>query len=210
MKVLIVDDHILIRKGIRFLLEKFTDIQVVGEARDGSEAITLALKEKPDIILMDLSMPDGLDGFSAAQTILFEAEQVKIIALSTHDEEIYVRKALKHGIHGYLLKNSHSNELFDAMKAVYNGKRFYRTKVPEHQFKRLSEEEDAASVLTVREQEIVRLTSLGYTNIQIGKQLGISPKTVENHKANIMRKLGFKEKHELVKYAINNKLIDLF
>lgn len=209
MKVLIVDDHVLIRKGIRLLLEEFPDVEVVAEASDGSEAIMLAIKHEPDIILMDLSMPDGLDGFTASKTLLSEVKNSKIILLTMHDEEIYVRKALQHQIHGYLLKNSQANELYEAMQAVLRGKRFYRTKIPESQLQRLSKEEEPKSVLTKREQEIVRLTSLGYTNVQIAKQLNISPKTVENHKANIMQKLDLKDKHELIKYAIKNNFIDL-
>ncbi|MED0716579.1 response regulator transcription factor [Aeribacillus composti] len=209
MKVLIVDDHVLIRKGIRLLLEEFPDVEVVAEASDGSEAIMLAIKHEPDIILMDLSMPDGLDGFTASKTLLSEVKNSKIILLTMHDEEIYVRKALQHQIHGYLLKNSQANELYEAMQAVLRGKLFYRTKIPESQLQRLSKEEEPKSVLTKREQEIVRLTSLGYTNVQIAKQLNISPKTVENHKANIMQKLDLKDKHELIKYAIKNNFIDL-
>ncbi len=106
MKVLIVDDHDLIRKGIRLLLEGFSDVEVVGEASNGCDAITLALKHHPDVILLDLSMPTGLDGFTTAKTIMDELEDVKIIVLTMHDEEIYVQKAIQYNIHGYLLKTA--------------------------------------------------------------------------------------------------------
>jgi len=209
MKIMIVDDHVLIRKGIRLLLEEFPDVEVVAEASDGSEAITLAIKHRPDIVLMDLSMPDGLDGFTASKTILTEVKNTKIILLTMHDEEIYVREALENQLHGYLLKNSEANELYEAMQRVMKGEMFYRTKIPETQLKKLMEGRKKKSVLTQREKEIVRLTSLGYTNMQIANQLNISPKTVENHKANIMQKLNLKDKHELIKYAIKNHFVDL-
>ncbi|ACJ32670.1 DNA-binding response regulator, NarL family (REC-HTH domains) [Anoxybacillus flavithermus WK1] len=209
MKVLIVDDHDLIRKGIRLLLEGFSDVEVVGEASNGCDAITLALKYHPDVILLDLSMPTGLDGFTTAKTIMDELEDVKIIVLTMHDEEIYVQKAIQYNIHGYLLKNSQTNDLHEALQAVYHGKRFYRTHIPEERLEKMFAEKEPRSPLTNREREIVRLTFLGYTNNQIANKLKISPKTVENHKTNIMQKLGIKEKHELIQYALKNHIADL-
>ncbi|MGE6258435.1 response regulator [Heyndrickxia sporothermodurans] len=210
MKVLIVDDHMLIRKGMKLLLEDYPYIKEIIEADNGSEAITLAIKHQPRIIFMDLSMPDGLDGFTASKTILSEVEDAKVIVLTMHDEEIYVRKAIQYQIQGYLLKNSEANELHEAIQTVLSGKRFFNTKIPEKQLERLIETDEPKSVLTQREQEVVRLTLLGYTNVQIGKHLGISHKTVENHKANIMQKLNLKDKHELMKYALKNNFIELF
>ncbi|MED0657028.1 response regulator transcription factor [Anoxybacillus ayderensis] len=209
MKVLIVDDHDLIRKGIRLLLEGFSDVEVVGEASNGCDAITLALKHRPDVILLDLSMPTGLDGFTTAKTIMDELEDVKIIVLTMHDEEIYVQKAIQYNIHGYLLKNSQTNDLHEALQAVYHGKRFYRTHIPEERLEKMFAKKEPKSPLTNREREIVRLTFLGYTNNQIANKLKISPKTVENHKTNIMQKLGIKEKHELIQYALKNHIADL-
>lgn len=209
MKVLIVDDHDLIRKGIRLLLEGFSDVEVVGEASNGCDAITLALKHRPDVILLDLSMPTGLDGFTTAKTIMDELEDVKIIVLTMHDEEIYVQKAIQYNIHGYLLKNSQTNDLHEALQAVYHGKRFYRTHIPKERLEKMFAEKEPKSPLTNREREIVRLTFLGYTNNQIANKLKISPKTVENHKTNIMQKLGIKEKHELIQYALKNHIADL-
>ncbi|KHF27629.1 response regulator transcription factor [Anoxybacillus sp. EFIL] len=209
MKVLIVDDHDLIRKGIRLLLEGFSDVEVVGEASNGCDAITLALKHRPDVILLDLSMPTGLDGFTTAKTIMDELEDVKIIVLTMHDEEIYVQKAIQYNIHGYLLKNSQTNDLHEALQTVYYGKRFYRTHIPEERLEKMFAEKEPKSPLTNREREIVRLTFLGYTNNQIANKLKISPKTVENHKTNIMQKLGIKEKHELIQYALKNHIADL-
>ncbi|KIQ93396.1 Nitrogen regulation protein C [Anoxybacillus thermarum] len=209
MKVLIVDDHDLIRKGIRLLLEGFPDVEVIGEASNGCDAITLALKHHPDVILLDLSMPTGLDGFTTAKTIMNELENVKVIVLTMHDEEIYVQKAIQYNIHGYLLKNSQTNDLHEALQAVYYGKRFYRTHIPKERLEKMFAEKEPKSPLTNREREIVRLTFLGYTNSQIAHKLKISPKTVENHKTNIMQKLGIKEKHELIQYALKNHIADL-
>ncbi|EMT44922.1 MULTISPECIES: response regulator transcription factor [Anoxybacillus] len=209
MKVLIVDDHDLIRKGIRLLLEGFRDVEVVGEASNGCDAITLALKHHPDVVLLDLSMPTGLDGFTTAKTIMDELEDVKVIVLTMHDEEIYVQKAIQYHIHGYLLKNSQTNDLYEALQAVYHGKRFYRTHIPKERLEKMFAEKEPKSPLTNREREIVRLTFLGYTNNQIANKLKISPKTVENHKTNIMQKLGIKEKHELIQYALKNHIADL-
>ncbi|MBD3919735.1 response regulator transcription factor [Paenibacillus sp. PR3] len=208
--ILIVDDHVLIRKGIRLLLEGLSGLEITGEACDGTEAILLAERHRPDVILMDLSMPDGLDGFAASQIILSKLKSTKIIVLTMHDEEIYVRKALQLHIHGYLLKNSQANEIQEAIRAVMSGERYYKTQIPEEQLSRLMKVEGTESVLTLREREILRLTALGYTNIQISQQLSISPKTVENHKSNMMQKLQLKDKHDLIKYAIKNKFIDLF
>lgn len=209
-RILIVDDHVLIRKGIRLLLEGLPGLEITGEACDGTEAILLAERHRPDVILMDLSMPDGLDGFAASQIILSKLKSTKIIVLTMHDEEIYVRKALQLHIHGYLLKNSQANEIQEAIRAVMSGERYYKTQIPEEQLSRLMKVEGTESVLTLREREIIRLTALGYTNIQISQQLSISPKTVENHKSNMMQKLQLKDKHDLIKYAIKNKFIDLF
>ncbi|HEY4602026.1 MAG TPA: response regulator transcription factor [Cerasibacillus sp.] len=209
MKVLIVDDHILIRRGIRFLLEEMNDVEEILEADNGSDAIRLAIKHQPEIVLMDLSMPDGLDGFTAAKNILSSTEQTKVIVLTMHDEEAYVKKAIDCDVSGYLLKNSESNEIEQAIQAVRQGKYFYRTTIPEEQLKQLMKKKETRSVLTQREQEVIRLVSLGFTNIQIGEQLNISPRTVERHKANMMQKLDLKEQHELVQYALKNKYVDL-
>ena len=119
-KVLIVDDHVLIRKGIRLLLEEFSDIEVVGEANEGAEAITKANKYQPDVVFLDLSMPNGLDGFTASKAILAEIEDIKIILLTMHDGEIYIRQAVQSNIHGYLLKQ------VNPMNYMRQSKRFYK------------------------------------------------------------------------------------
>ena len=165
IKVLIADDHILIRKGIRLLLETFDDIEVAAEAGDGEEAIRMTGKHQPHVILMDLSMPGGIDGFTAIKEIMKRYPDVKVIILTMHDEEAYIRKAVELQAHGYILKKSRGNELFEAIQSVHKGKRFYRTGIPEDQINKMFKNRGTRrSILTNREQEIVRLTMLGYSN----------------------------------------------
>lgn len=211
IKVLVVDDHILIRKGIILLLEAYSDIEVVGEAGDGEEAILLAAKTNPDVILMDISMPNGLDGFMTSQEIMHQNKETKIILLTMHDEEVYLRKAIDINVQGYIMKKSQSSELFEAITTVYRGKRYYKAGIPSEQLDKLFDHkgENDASVLTIREQEIVRFVILGYTNKQVSEKLHISPKTVENHKANIMAKLNLKNKSDLIQYGLNNYYYNL-
>ncbi|MFD0944337.1 response regulator [Savagea faecisuis] len=209
MNILIVDDHFLIRKGVRMLLERWEAVETIEEADNGTDAIALAEQKQPDVVLLDLSMPEGLDGFTAAQNIHKTVPDAKIIVLTMHDEEAYIQKALQSGISGYLLKNSESNELQEAIEAVMRGERYYRTRIPLEQLEKMVANEPQKSILTPREQEVLRLVTLGYTNIQIGEQLVISPKTVERHKSNMMQKLELQEIHELIQYGIKNHVADL-
>lgn len=209
MNILIVDDHFLIRKGVRMLLERWDAVKTIEEADNGTDAIVLAEQKQPDVVLLDLSMPEGLDGFTAAQNIHKTVPNAKIIVLTMHDEEAYIQKALQLGISGYLLKNSESSELQEAIEAVMRGERYYRTRIPLEQLEKMEASDSRKSVLTPREQEVLRLVTLGYTNIQIGEQLVISPKTVERHKSNMMQKLQLQEIHELIQYGIKNHVADL-
>lgn len=214
IKVMLVDDHALIRKGLRLLLETFPHTQFLGEANDGEEAIVLAHRLQPDVILMDLSMPNGLDGFSATKEIREQIKTAKIIFLTMYDEEAYVKKAIEVHAHGYLLKKSEGPDLSEAIKSVYYGKYYYKTSIPDEQiYKWLADKNKTnkvtTSILTDREKEIVRLTMLGFSNKEMSTKLHISTKTVENHKTRIMQKLNLANKHELIKYGINNKYLEL-
>jgi DNA-binding NarL/FixJ family response regulator len=204
IRVLVVDDHVLIRKGIVLLLENYLDIEVVGEASDGAEAITQAISLNPDVVLMDVSIPNGLDGFTATQEIHKQMPNVKIIMLTMHNEVAYIQKAIAVDAHGYILKNSQGGILYEAIHAVYNGNIYYNVGIPQEQMNKLFEHKghEDQCILTVREQEIMRLTVLGY--IQIAGQLYISSKTVENHKSNIMQKLDLSNKAELIQYGLAN------
>ncbi|WP_042352609.1 response regulator [Bacillus massiliigorillae] len=211
IKIMVVDDHVLIRKGIVLLLESYANFQIVGEAGDGEEAILAAVRNKPDVILMDISIPNGLDGFTATQEILKEVKNVKIVLLTMHNEEVYIQKAIEIEAHGYVLKNSQGGELYEAITSVYNGKRYYNVGLPQEQLEKLflNKRKRKTSILSAREKEVVRLTILGYTNKQMSEKLLISVKTVENHKANIMQKLNLKKKSELIQYGLSNNYIQL-
>ncbi|MFF2528093.1 response regulator [Brevibacillus sp. NPDC058079] len=211
IRVLLVDDHTMIRKGLRVLLESYSQIKIVGESHTGNDAILKANQLEPDVVLMDLSLPNGLDGFTASNEIRKSNPFVKIVILTMHDEEIFVQKAITVGAHGYILKNSHGELLFQAIAEVYRGKRFYKTSVSQEIINLWlkSDAKTMPSVLTLREKELVRLIVLGYTNKEMADKLLISVKTVENHKTNIMQKLGLDSKHQLIQYAIKNRYLDL-
>ncbi|GEL08136.1 response regulator [Salisediminibacterium halotolerans] len=205
INVLVVDDHALIRRGIVMLLEAYDDIAVVGEASDGEEAMYLTAANHPDVILLDISMPEGLDGLTAAERIKKEFPDKKIIFLSMHDEEVYVKKAAELQAEGFILKKSDRSDMYEAIKQVLSGKKYYKVGLSDDQLARLFQNSGKHfSVLSMREKEIVHLTVLGYTNKQIAERLVISPKTVETHKTNIMNKLELSNKSELIQYGIKN------
>lgn len=209
INVLLVDDHVLIRKGIALLLENHVDIAVVGEANDGEEAIQLAYQTEPDVILMDISIPNGLDGFTATKEIKKNLPHIKVILLTMHDEVAYIQQAIDIEADGYILKNSQGGIMYEAILSVYHGKTYYEVGLPQEQLEKLFKNKGnpKTDVLSTREREIVRLTILGYSNIQIAEKLFISAKTVENHKANSMKKLSLKNKAELIQYGIANGYI---
>lgn len=206
IKVMVVDDHRLIRRGIVLILEKAPDITVVAEAESGCEAISLAIQTEPDVILLDISMPNGLDGFTAAEQIMNDHKHIKIIFLSMHEEETYIQRAIHLNGAGYLLKNSQSNDLHEAIRRVYNGHTHYDVGIPDEQLERMfANREKTDLILTMQERKILRLAILGFMNKEIAEKLYISPKTVENHKSNIMRKLNLKTKAELIQYGLSNQ-----
>lgn len=209
IKVLLVDDHVLIRKGIALLLENHEDISVVGEANDGEEAIQLAYRTDPDVVLMDISIPNGIDGFTATKEIKKNLSDIKVVLLTMHNEVAYIQQAIEIEADGYILKNSQGGIMYEAIQSVFNGKVYYEVGLPKEQVDKLFKNKgnQKTDVLSTREQEIVRLTILGYTNVQIAEKLFISSKTVENHKSNIMQKLKLKSKAELIQYGITNRYI---
>ncbi|MGE8018522.1 response regulator [Peribacillus frigoritolerans] len=209
IKILLVDDHVLIRKGLSLILSHYQDITVEGEANDGREAIQQAYQTKPHVILMDVSIPNGLDGFIATKEIKKNLPDTKVIMLTMHNEITYIQKAIEVEADGYILKNSQGGELYEAIQSVYSGRRYYEVGLPQEQIEKLYKKKGKknADILSIREQEVLRLTILGYTNLQIADKLFISYKTVENHKANIMKKLNLKSKAELIQYGITNNFI---
>lgn len=209
IKVLVVDDHPLICKGIRMLLQASKHIQVVDESHSGQDAIIKVERLEPHVVLLDLSMPNGLDGFYVCETIKNRYSHIKVIFLTMSDEENNIKQAIQCQADGYILKNGQTGVVTEAIEKVYSGLIYYRTSISEDQIKKWRQQKGAkAHILTNQEKRIVKLVALGFTNNEIGKQLFISKKTVENHKSKIKNKMSFSTKHEWMKYAINNHLLE--
>ncbi|OEG00022.1 DNA-binding response regulator [Vulcanibacillus modesticaldus] len=213
IRILLVDDHTVVRSGLKMLLNAQPDMVVVGEAADGNEGIAKALDLNLDVILMDLSMPRGRDGFSSTAELKKVLPNINVLILTMHDDDEYLFRALKAGASGYILKSAPGEELINAIRTVFKGEAYlYPTAT-----KRLIEgylnfaekgEEDSIDLLSPREKEILSYVAMGYSNKEIADRLIISVKTVESHKAKIMEKLQFTSRPELVKYAIKKGLID--
>jgi DNA-binding NarL/FixJ family response regulator len=209
MKVLIADDHGVVRGGLRFLLERQPDFEVVGEAADGAEAVREALALRPDLAILDVAMP-RLTGLQAAREIKAQAPEVGVLMLSMHDDERYLFEALKAGASGYVLKHEADQALVDAARAVHRGEPFL-TNAAQRSLVREWMADDSAGpreALSPREQEVLKLIAEAHTNREIGEILHLSEKTVESHRGNILRKLGMRDRVELVRYAIRRGLVE--
>jgi two-component system, NarL family, response regulator NreC len=209
VKVLIVDDHAVVRTGIRLLLAQEPDIDPVGEAGTAREAIFEARSLKPDVILMDVVMPDG-NGLEAIPTLLHEHPETKILVLSMQDDPRYVREAFDSGARGYVLKEAADVEVVTAVREVARGGRYVH---PELGARLIAADAAAArkadeDPLSDREREVLRLLALGHTNQEIAQQLYISVRTAETHRAHIMQKLRLSSRAELVRYAIAQGLLE--
>lgn len=209
IKVLIADDHTLVREGIKALLKEIRDIEVIGEAKDGDEVIDKIKELKPDIILLDISMPK-VNNLNFCEKIKSISEDIKIIILSMHYSEEYVREALRYGVKGYILKDSSFSELEIAIKSVFNGEVYLSPKISNILVKDYLEKvKNPLDILTERQKEILMLLAEGYSVKEIAQKIGISVKTVETHKAQIMGKLNIYDIPGLVKFAIKHGLIKL-
>ena len=213
IRVLIADDHALLREGIKALLGSFTDIEVVGEACDGREAIEKVKTLSPHVVLMDIAMP-GLGGLEATLEIRKNAPETRILILTQYDNKEYVYRFLKAGAAGYVLKKAAAAELVDAIRAIYRGEAFLHPSIAQEVilgFLNRSEplDRDAYESLTDREKQVFKLVAEGYTNREIAESLGISVKTAMAHHTNVMQKLGFHNRTELVKYAIQRGVIQV-
>lgn len=204
ISVLLVDDHSLVRRGFRRMLEDASDIAVVGEAGDGEEAIRLAQQFKPDVIVMDCALP-GMSGLAATRRILEEFPDSKVLMLSMHSEDTLVRQALAAGARGYVLKNAVNLDLVDAVRRVAGGETIIDSQISRST--PLKGERDHG--LTVRELQILQLIVDGRSNKEIAAQLDLSANTVAVHRANIMDALGIHKTAELVTYAIRNGLVNI-
>lgn len=212
IKILLVDDHAVVRSGLKMLLNTNPEIEVVGEASEGNEGIKKAQKLHPNVVVMDLSMPHGKDGLSATTELKKLMPEVNILILTMHDDEEYLFRAIQGGASGCILKSAPHDELMSAIVSVANGDAYLH---PSAQ-KRLMEEylagvkqdgNDTYNLLSEREKEVLTLIAKGYSNKEIAEQLVISVKTVETHKGNLMEKLQMKTRPELVEYAVKKGLL---
>jgi len=213
IRVLLVDDHALVREGIRSLLQLHSDIDVVGEASDGREAIQRTRELTPDVVVMDISMP-SMGGIEATRQILKENSTARIVILSRHDNLSYARSLLEAGASGYVPKKAVSTELATAIRAVYAGNVFLHPSIARAvtedyiQLARSQHKMGAYQRLTEREKEILMLIAEGYSSHQIADKLYLTVKTVLNHRRNVMEKLGVDNPAQLIKYAIKMGLVD--
>ena len=212
IRILLADDHTVIRKGLRLLLESQPGFKVVAEASDGRETVALAETTAPNVIVLDVAMPN-LNGIEAARQISAKNPQSAIVILSMHSDESYVLRALKAGARAYLLKDSAEDDLINAVKAVNAGKAYFSpviSKLLVEDFMRQLRErevEDSYELLTSREREILQLLAEGKTNKEIATVLNLSPHTVETHRGNILQKLNLHSVPELILYAVRKGVI---
>jgi two-component system response regulator NreC len=211
--ILLADDHTILRAGLKMMLNAQPDMEVIGEAHDGRQAIAEVQRLQPDIVLMDITMPD-MNGIEATRQIKKLQPETKVLMLTMHENDEYVFQALRAGASGYMLKEAADTELISALHVVQSGQ-FYLSPAAQSvmvgdylQRVRTGEEKDSYSNLTEREREILKLVAEGYTNNQIAERLVISPKTVDTHRTHIMDKLNLHSRAELVKYAIRRGLLE--
>jgi DNA-binding NarL/FixJ family response regulator len=218
LRILIADDHEVARRGIRAVLENHPGWEVCGEAKDGRESVELAATTRPDIVLLDIGMPN-LNGLEAARQILASSPDVAILILTMHDSDNVVREVLRAGARGYLLKSDAGRDLVAAVEALQGQRTFFTTRVSQmvldgylhrektgHSIKR----DDSAEVLTSREREVIQLLAEGKTSKEVAVALNLSVKTAETHRTNLMRKLGLHSVADLTRYAVRNGIVQVF
>jgi DNA-binding NarL/FixJ family response regulator len=216
IRVLLADDHTIVRKGLRALLEEEEDITVVGEAGDGREALDKTFVLEPDVVVMDIGMP-FLNGLEAVKAIKKRRPEMKVLILTMHENEEYIYEALKSGVSGYLIKKSIPRDLITAIRLAYKGESFLSPTISTKVINRFirqavdveSESDGVNKPLTSREREVVQMIAEGLANKEIAAKLGISIKTVKNHRSNLMDKLDLHNTAEITQFAIKNNLIIL-
>ncbi|ARD48683.1 DNA-binding response regulator [Sporosarcina sp. P37] len=215
MKIIIADDHAVVRTGFMHILNFQDDMEVVATAADGLEAYELVAKHRPDIILLDLSMPPGQSGLIATGKIHEDFPETKIVILTMYDDEEYMFHVLRNGASGYILKNAPDEELLNALREVYDGGTYVHPSMATSLVREFvkkgpkqTDEDDPFKILSKREIEILPLVAKGYGNKEIAEMLYISVKTVEAHKAKMMDKLQLKSRPELVEYALRKKFLN--
>ncbi len=211
-RILLADDHVVLRSGLRLLLDAQPDFKVVGEASDGREALKLAADLKPDLILLDLTMP-GLSGMEALPALRKAAPAARVLILTMHDDEGYLKQALRNGASGYVLKKAADSELIAAARAVLRGEVYVHPSLTKALLEDLLPPASAVTpadpweALTEREQEVLTLVALGHTSAEIASRLSLSPKTVETYRARGMEKLGLRSRAALVQFALAHGLL---
>jgi two-component system, NarL family, response regulator NreC len=209
IRVLVVDDHAVVRAGLRRVLDAEPDLETVGEAPNAERAVFEALESKPDVVLLDVVMP-GKSGIDGTPAILQALPGVKVLMLSMQDDPSYVREAFEAGASGYVLKEAAGTDVVDAIRAVAAGERYVHPALGARLIAAESEERKRAESdpLSEREREVLRLLALGHTNQEIAALLYISVRTAETHRAHIMQKLGLSSRAELVRYALDHGLVE--
>ena len=210
LRILIVDDHAVVRRGVRALLESQREWEVSGEAATGREAVELARKLQPDVVVMDLSLPE-LNGLEATRQILKESPRSEVLVLTMHHSEELARNVLQAGARGYVLKSDADQQLIAAVQSLQQHKPFLTPRVTEfvldEYVRRIDDDPVPGVVITPREREVIQLLAEGRSNKEAASHLSLSVKTIEAHRANIMRKLRLHSVTDLVRYAIRNKLV---
>ncbi|WP_256757410.1 response regulator transcription factor [Cohnella sp. WQ 127256] len=213
VKILLVDDHAVVRSGLKLLLDGKNDMSVIGEAADGDEAIQTAMELRPDVVLMDLNMPHGKDGLTATTELKKLLPDVAVLVLTMHDDDEYLFRAIHAGASGYILKSAPHEELVTAIQSVATGNAYLypiaTKRLMTEYIEKIKKGETPSTYETLsdREKEVLALIAKGYSNKEISEQLILSVKTVESHKSNLMGKLGLKTRPDLVKYALKKGLL---
>jgi DNA-binding NarL/FixJ family response regulator len=212
IRIVLADDHTIIRSGLRLLLEQQPDFKVVAEASDGRQAVQLVSKHHPNVVILDIGMPE-LNGIEATRQIVAQDPHPDVVILSMHSDESYVLRALKAGARAYILKNAAEADLIRAVQAVSEGKSFFSPVISKMLLEdyvrqvREKEVEDSYDLLTPREREILQLIAEGKTNKEMATILGLSPHTIETHRGNILEKLNLHSVPELILYAVRKGII---
>ena len=207
ISVLIADDHGIVRSGLSMLIDRQSDMQVCSEAEDGIEAVEHALAQKPDVAVLDVSMP-RLTGLHAARQIRAQSPDVQVLMLSMHDDDAYFFESLEAGAAGYVSKRGADTDLIGAIRTVADGRTFLNSRTQQTLMRQWLDDGAPDDQLTPRELEVVKLIAEAHTNKQIAEALHLSEKTVESHRGNVLAKLGMRDRVELVRYAIRRGLVE--
>ena len=211
--IVLADDHHIVRRGLRTLLEAEGEFAVIGEEADGLKVVALIERLRPDVLLLDVQMP-GLNGLEITRQIVQRALKTRVIILSMHANETYVREALRYGAHGYVLKDADPSEMVEAVRDVSAGRRYLSRALSERAIDAYAEKAQAApadayDMLTTREREVLHLAAESSSTSEIAARLGISPRTVETHRENLMRKLGLLSQTDLIRYALRRGILPM-